>query len=391
MIKKAILWLHKWLGILSGIVVFLVSLSAALYTFQDELKLLFYPNKYFLQSDAGAQQPKPLTELIAKAQANLPDKETISRVDLYPAKDRSWVFRASATNAEGFGYWNYQSYYKRVFVNPYTAEVLVVEDTKNEFFQLCLQLHMNLLLGKTYGHALVGYSTAIFALLLLSGMVLWWPKKWRGKPLKRAVSLDWKAKWKRLNYDLHNVFGFYSFAVALVMALTGLVFSFPAFKKAYIDFFNVFATEVVLTDLSQDKASAVPYRYIDPLDNGLSHLLTIYPSADMMSVRLRDKDEPLVDVQIRLAENRSGVFKWYYFRRDNLQVDKIQDSEKLTGGNKLASLNFDLHTGSIGGMPTKIFAFIISMFCASLPITGYILWWQKGRKSTKAKTKRAIR
>lgn len=390
MIKEAILWLHKWLGILSGIVVFLVSLSAAVYTFQDELKLLFYPNKYFLQRDVGTQPPKTLTELIAKAQAQLPAEEKISRVDLYPAKDRSWVFRASATNAEGFGHWNYHSYNKRVFVNPYTAEVLAVEDTKNEFFQLCLQLHMNLLLGKTYGHALVGYSTAIFALLLLSGLVLWWPKKWRGKPLKRAISLDWKAKWKRLNYDLHNVLGFYSFAIALVMAVTGLVFSFPAFKKGYTDFFNAFTTQVVLTDLSHDKAEPVPYRYSDPLDNALSYLLTIHPSADMMSVRLRDKSEPLVDVQIRLVENRSGIFKWYYFRRDNLQVDKIHDSEKLTAGSKLASLNFDLHTGNIGGMTTKFLAFIISMFCASLPITGYILWWQKRHKLTRAKSKRVV-
>jgi len=385
MIKKAILWLHKWLGILSGVVVFLVSLSAAVYIFQDELKLLFYPDKYFLRKDACMLQPKPLTELIAKAQAQLPVSETISRVDLHPAKDRSWVFRASATNAEGFGHWNYHIYNKRVFVNPYTAEVLAVEDTKNEFFQLCLQLHMNLLLGKTYGHALVGFSTAIFALLLLSGIVLWWPKKWRGKPLKRAVSLDWKAKWKRLNYDLHNVLGFYSFVVALVMAVTGLVFSFPAFKKVYTDFFNAFTTEVVLTDLSPNKTPAVPYRYTDPLDNALSHLLKMYPAADMMSIRLRGMDEPLVDVQIRLTKNRSGVFKWYYFRRDNLQVDKIQDSEKLNGGNKLASLNFDLHTGNIGGMPTKVLAFVISIFCASLPITGYILWWKKGRKSTKKK------
>lgn len=388
MMKRAILWLHKWLGILTGIVVFLVSLSGAVYTFQDEFKLLFYPDQYILQKENTTQQPKPLTELIAIAQSHLPDGEKISRVDLYPKKNRSWVFRASETNAAGFGHWNYQRYYKRVFVDPYTGELLAVENTKVEFFQLCLQLHMNLLLGKTYGHALVGYSTAIFVLLLLSGIVLWWPKKWRGKPLKRAVSLDWKVKWKRLNYDLHNVFGFYSFFIALVIAVTGLVFSFPAFKQAYTDFFNAFATKVELTDLNQDQKNPLSSQYRDPLDNALSYLLHKYPSAGMMSIRLRAVDSPLLDVQIRMDENRSGIFKWYYFRRDNLQIDKIQDSQILKAGDKLASLNFDLHTGNLVGMSTKILAFVISLFCASLPVTGYILWWQKGRKSTHAKARR---
>ncbi|GHE23425.1 PepSY-associated TM helix domain-containing protein [Sphingobacterium griseoflavum] len=384
--KKYILWLHKWLGICTGLVVFVVSLSGAVYTFQDELKLLCYPDKYYLQV-VGQQQPKPLTALIANAQAALPANETISRVDLYPANHRSWVFRASGTDPKGFGHWNYHTYYKKVFLNPYTGEILAVEDTKNEFFQLCLQLHMNLLLGKTYGHALVGYSTAIFAVLLVSGMVLWWPKKWRGKPLRRAFTLHSGAKWKRLNYDLHNVLGFYSCSLALLIAVTGLVFSFPGFKKVYADFFNAFETEVARTEPRVEQTTAIARDYKDPLDNALLHLLRQYPSAGMMSIRLRDADEPLIDIQIRLEENRSGVFKWYYFQKENLRVNRVHQSQNLPPGDKLASLNYDLHTGNISGIPTKILAFIVSLICALLPITGYIIWWQKRRKTTKSKAK----
>ncbi|TDS11670.1 PepSY-associated TM helix domain-containing protein [Sphingobacterium paludis] len=391
MVKKTILWIHKWLGILTGIVVFFVSLSGAVYTFQDELKLLCYPSKYVLRVDRVEQDPKPLSELIATAQAQLSPTERVSRVDLYPAKNRSWVFRAAETDPNAFGHWNYHRYNKRVFLNPYTAETLAVEDTKNEFFQLCLQLHMNLLLGKTYGHALVGYSTLVFVLLLLSGVILWWPKKWRGKPLKRALSLDWKTKWKRLNYDLHNVLGFYSLFIAIILGITGLVFSFPAFQKAYIDFFNAFSTQVDVKDLRDERPDTTVYRSADPLDNALHYLLEKYPSADMMSVRLRDASAPLLDVQIRMEENRSGKFKWYYFRRDNLQVDKVQDSQHLPAGDKLASLNFDLHTGSIGGFTTKVLACIVSLVCASLPITGYILWWHKSRKSKKRNKTSAAR
>ncbi|WDF67479.1 PepSY-associated TM helix domain-containing protein [Sphingobacterium oryzagri] len=382
MTKKVILWLHKWLGIITGIVVFFVSITGAIYTFQDELKLLVYPDKYFVLHKATTAA-KPLSELITIAQKQLPSGESVSRVDLYPDASRSWIFRASETNAKGFGHWNYFRYYKRVFVNPYTGKVVAVEDTKHEFFQLCLQLHMNLLLGKTYGHALVGYSTAVFVLLLLSGIVLWWPKKWRGKPLKRAVSLDWKAKWKRFNYDLHNVFGFYSFFIALIIATTGLVFAFPGFKKSYTDFFNHFSvSEAAPTPLGM-KVNETDKPYSEPLDNALHYLLKKYPAADMMSIRLRAADSPLLDIQVRMEENRSGVFKWYYFKRDDLHIDQVKDSQELVAGDKLAALNFDLHTGSIGGLPTKLLLFVVSLFCASLPVTGYILWWQKGSKKKK--------
>ncbi|WP_241462333.1 PepSY-associated TM helix domain-containing protein [Sphingobacterium deserti] len=374
--------MHKWLGITSGIVVFIISLTGAVYVFHDELKLQLYPEKYFLTSSSAAD-PKPLTELVQIAQAALQPDEKITRVDLYPQRDRSWVFRASETNERAFGHWAYFTYYKRVFLDPYAGEVIAIENSKNEFFQLCLQLHMNLLLGKTYGHPLVAYATLIFVILLVSGIVLWWPKKWKGKALKKSLQLDFKVKWKRLNYDLHNVIGFYSFGIALILAVTGLVFSFPNFKKAYVDTFNsVFPTAYTLKTPQQSK-STITAHYSDPLDNALAHLLLHYPDAGMMSIRLHAHDNPSIDIQIRMQEKRSGVFKWYYFRKKDLGIDKIIDSDKLQAGDKLASLNFDVHTGSIAGWGTKMLACLASLFCASLPVTGYILWWHKSRKSKK--------
>lgn len=384
MIRKGLLWLHKWLGIVTGTVVFLVSLSGAIYCFHDELKLLFYPEKYFLNQVGGGQQPKPLTELIRSAESYLPQGERVSRVDIYPARNRTWIFRAMATDEAAVGHWNYYRYYKRVFLDPYTGKLAALEDSRTEFFQLVLQLHMNLLLGKTYGHAAVGYSTAVFVILLLTGIVLWWPKNRKRKTLKRSLWIDTKAKWKRLNYDLHNVLGFYSFFVALVLGVTGLVYSFPAFKKAYVGFFNLVAPGTVRdTSDPQVHGRQVPLLFDDTMDNTLHYLLCKHPDAGIMSVRLRGPESPLIDVQVRMEEKRSGTFKWYYVDRSTGRVEQVIDSGRLTGGEKAGSLNFDLHTGSIGGLGTKILACVISLFCASLPITGYILWWNKRKKSVK--------
>ncbi len=328
--------------------------------------------------EADQSSPLPLSELLEIAQEALEKEETVSRVDLYPAPDRTWVFRAQETDEQAFGYWNYYVYYKRVFINPYTGEVTAIENSKTEFFQLMLQLHLHLLLGKKYGHPIVGYSTAIFAVTLLSGIVLWWPKKWKGKTLKRSIWFNIKTKWKRFNYDLHNVLGFYSFLLALAIAITGLVFSFPGFKMSYTTFLNSFSTgNQPLLSLPQSPIDSI---YIDPLDNALHYALEKHNDAGMMSIRLRSSNIPVLDIQVRLDEQRSGLFEWYYFDKNNLYIKEIKSSKSLSGGDKIASLNYDIHTGNIRGIWTKVLAFFVSLICAILPVTGYIIWWNKSRK-----------
>ena len=42
-------------------------------------------------------------------------------------------------------------------------------------------------------------------------------------------------------------------------------------------------------------------------------------------------------------------------------------------------MNYDIHVGAIGGLTGKIIAFIVSLICASLPVTGFLVWWMKRR------------
>ncbi len=52
---------------------------------------------------------------------------------------------------------------------------------------------------------------------------------------------------------------------------------------------------------------------------------------------------------------------------------------------KLSDMYFDIHTGAILGLTGKILAFFISLICASLPITGFIIWLQKRKNKKKQK------
>lgn len=338
MIKKGVLWLHKWLGLFSGLVVFIVSLTGCAYVFHDDLKVLFYPEKYYVVQQSVNNQPVqalPLSTLTAVAQKALPQGEEITRIDLYPAKNRTWVFRAVKTNEDALTYAGYFKYHKRVFVDPYTGKVQVVENSKTEFFQLVLQLHMNLLLGKKIGHTVVSVSTIMFLILTVTGLVLWWPKKWKVKTLKKGLTFNFSVKWKRLNYDLHNILGFYSLLFALLLGFTGLLFTYPSLKEIYTDTFNKLDRNNSIDAFPFD---AVPQQHEHTLDNALVYVLTKQPSADMMSVRLK-KNDALHNIQVRLQKDRTGSYVWYYFNRNDGQISKIKNSNKMQTGDWLAGMN----------------------------------------------------
>lgn len=386
MIKKKLLWLHKWLGLVSGLVVLIISLTGCLTVFQDELQLMTHPEKFFIEKqNLQASKTIALSRLITIAEAKLNPGEKISRVDVFPQKNRTWIFRAIKTNKEAFLYSDYFTYYKRVFVNPYTGNVQVVENTKANFFQVVLQLHMNLLLGKKYGHVIISYSVMFFAVLCFTGIVLWWPKKWKLKALKNNFSIKFKAKSKRLNYDLHNVLGFYSLIFALLFAFTGLVFAFPEFKKMISKQLNSLDSN----DKQKLSLPFIPQIAATVLDNGFDYVLTHHPTADQLSVRLeKDIAEPQT-IQVRMEKNRTGVFYGYSFNQKTGQLEELKSSNNLQLGSRVTSLNYDLHVGSIGGIYTKILAFLASLICASLPVTGFIIWLNKYKKSKQRKLKEA--
>ena len=80
------------------------------------------------------------------------------------------------------------------------------------------------------------------------------------------------------------------------------------------------------------------------------------------------------------------------FDRINLQFDQYSGQllNKKTyadknNGEKIRSLNYAIHSGGILGLPGKILAFFASLISASLPVTGFYIWWGRNNKKKKAK------
>lgn len=389
--KKFLLWLHKWLGLITGSIVVIVSLTGCMYVFHDDLKKIIYPDYFYITANIEGtnQQALPYTTVERLAQDAVGIEYPINRVDIYPAKNRTWVFRSLKTDKEAFGIANEILYYKRVFINPYTGEVQKVEDTKYEFFYQVLQLHRNLWLGSTYGGWLVGGSTVLFLVISLSGLVLWWPKKWKGKTFKRSFVFDFSVSWKRLNYDFHNLLGLYSFLLALVIGFTGILFAFPKLNTAVENTLNK-VDEAKFKRMELASYDTINQVYANTLDNAVLYVLQTFPTADMVSLRLGNAKAAEHNLQVRLEQDKTSKFQWLYFDKNTGQITSVKNHtyQTIALGTKVNSLKYDLHVGSIGGYLTKIMAFVGSIICASLPITGFIIWYTKSKKKKKKKEKR---
>jgi len=387
--KKLIGKLHLWLGLASGLVVFVVSITGCLYVFQRELFEWTHRDVLRIAAPAPAAQPLPYSEVWQKAQQALGPGQPVMFANAYRAPDRAWSFM-TYKGTPGQPYFGGQvEVLRTAYVNPYTGQVTGIIDNKYEFFQLVKSVHWDLLIGDA-GRWVVGYSTLVFVFMLISGLVLWWPKNKAAR--KQRFKVKWDASPKRLNYDLHNTVGFYVTLVALCIALTGLTWSFD-WVRAGVTYLATGHTEAAhggrggkrggkkpgaeapaLTPAEQAQATQT-------LDAAVRDAWQRQPTAVSLSAQpLTGFNDPL---RVRVNEDLGTRYRASQLLYD-ARTGAFQKAELYRdkpAGEKFLGMNYDLHVGAILGWPTKVLAFLASLVCASLPITGFFIWWNRLKKN----------
>lgn len=385
---------HLWLGLASGLVVLIVSLTGCLFVFQKEVSEFLYRDAYFVRPVAGPVLP--VSVLQQRAQHVLGAGLPVDNIITYRQPDRAWEFMAYRYNDSAITYFGAVDYFQSVLIDPYTGVVTGTRDYKRDFFVIVKYIHWSLLLNTRYGQPIVGWSTLVFALLLITGLVLWWPGKWTKAYKDRSFRIKWRAGFKRVNYDLHNVPGFYSLLPALVLALTGMVFSFKWFSTAVY----VAASGTTAAPPQADVRSVKPVVTVmdtvcatgvteGPLDRAFRSALLQLPDARRIGIT------PAFGPQGTIAMyGFRGKETYYGF--DALQFDQYtgkllyrRNDVSKNRGERLIEMNYDIHVGAIGGLAGKIIAFIVSLICASLPVTGFLVWWGKRKKPGVAPAARA--
>ncbi|MGI4832867.1 MAG: PepSY-associated TM helix domain-containing protein [Janthinobacterium lividum] len=366
--RKAVGKLHLWLGLASGLVVLIVSLSGAVFVFQDEIRDLTQPWRHVAVQTGPMLPPSVLQAAAARAKPGFTPSWTT-----YNGPGRSTAVYLSQGE---------EVYY--AFLNPYSGQVLQVQSLRSDFFTTVQYLHMYLLLPPAVGKWVVDVAVIIFVVMLISGLVLWWPRNRAAR--KQRFSVKWAASPKRRTYDLHSVLGFYASALALMLALTGLCISYEWLMAGFGTLAN--GGRSIAAENAQPKVDTLltprPARPV--VDVAYYYLRQQSPRAEMLLIGPAGQGADPVWATAYGKSLRYYHRDEYRFHPRTGQLLLAQPHAGKSPGKKLADMNYDLHTGQVLGLGGKLIAFVVSLLSASLPVTGFLVW--RGRHNRKKPVQR---
>jgi uncharacterized iron-regulated membrane protein len=369
--------LHLWLGLTSGLVVFVIAVTGCIYAFQAEIQDMTQPYRFV---EDQQQVLLPPSHLKGVAEKLLPGKHI--HAVLYSGRERAAQVIFFSFNPE---------YYDIVYLNPYTAEVLKVKDMEADFFHIVLDGHFYLWLPAEIGQPVAASFTLVFVVMLITGMILWWPRK--KKDAKQRFTIKWNARWRRKNYDLHNVMGFYVLFIALILALTGLVWGFQWFANGVHQMAGGERSLIYADPLADTSVSYTDN--IPAIDKVFYEMKKEYPEAESLEVHIPFSAEYAIAANANPDIETYWKIDYRYYDQYTLKevpVDHIYGRfPEAKAADKLIRLNYDIHTGAILGLPGKILAFFASMICASLPVTGFMIWLGRRNKKEKEAKKKEMK
>ncbi|MBT2619503.1 PepSY-associated TM helix domain-containing protein [Chryseobacterium sp. ISL-6] len=375
--RKITYQIHLWLGLTSGLIVVIMAVTGCILAFEKELKQTFYPEKYFVKNIK--KEKLQFSELKLKAEQALPDSLKVSRVEISSDPSRSYAFRSLKMNNEALTYWGTYVHYYRVYIDPYTGKVLEVENAKTDFFEIVMDLHRRLLLGEKIGKTITGYSTLILAIMLFSGLVIWYPRKMNKNALKGMFSIKTSANWKRINYDSHNVLGFYAVIPLILISYAAVIWNFEDIDKWVKKTLNgkihteqKAKSKIPSGDFSNQK---------DILNIVGSEVEKTLAGKESALITFPKKEEGTYYAEVTYGNKQyqNEQFNFDQYSGEILKHQSYKD-KNIGYGTALRERNYDLHTGSIFGLAGRFLFLFAGMIAVSLPITGFIIYLNRKKK-----------
>lgn len=369
-------------------------LLRAMLVFENEVNEWFRRDLYYVET--VKESPLPMDKLLEKVATTLPDSVSVTGVSISSDPGRAYQVSLSKPRRAS------------LYVDQYTGEVKGKSE-RSGFFMFMFRMHRWLLdsmnpgnEGIFWGKMIVGVSTLLLVFVLISGIVIWWPRT--RKALKNSLKITATKGWRRFWYDLHVAGGMYALIFLLAMALTGLTWSFPWYRTA---FYKVFGVEVQQraaqgheqkSDAQKRDTKLAAHREKKREGNevrkGERSRRPENNHSDMYSVtspfvywqeiydKLRRQNPEYKQISISsgtasVSFNRFGnqrASDRYSFNTDNGEFTETSLYQHQDKSGKIRGWIYSVHVGNWGGMFTRILTFIAALLGAALPLTGYYLW-----------------
>ena len=316
-----------------------------------------------------------IDEIVKKVEQTLPSDVKVTDVTLFSDPELACKVSLSKPNKAV------------MYVDQYTGQLKGMYE-RPAFFDTMQRLHRWLLDspgngGTFWGRIIVGTSTIIFVLVLLSGIIIWWPRTMRilRNSLKIKVSKGRHLLWR----SLHIAGGMYALLL-LVMALTGLTWSFSWYSKGFYALFGANKTEKNTTPTTDKTATARNEKGSTEATN--AQTVTAHTKWQAVYETLRAKNagysqitvsDGTASVAFGGGGNQRTADKYTF----NPSTGRITSAALYANGDNSSKIRgwiLSVHSGSWGGQLTRILWFIAALLGATLPLTGYYLWIHRLRR-----------
>jgi uncharacterized iron-regulated membrane protein len=314
-LRKAIFQVHLWTGIAMGLYVAAISVSGSALFFRNKVNEAATGRRIV----AGSGRLLTRDELIEAARRAYPDYEPHNILQgTTPGQEVEITLDRGAKRKT------------RIF-DPYTGRDLGEAVPRSlQLMSWLLDLHVNLLAGPS-GRIANGVCAILLTMLSVTGAVIWWPgiRKWR-----RSLTVNARANWKRINWELHSAIGFWTFAYFFMWSFTGIYLVFPAPFETFI---NRFAPLDYYRLVSQESE----------------------PS-------LRFMNESSTVVFLRVADAAPDT-----------KGKRRRPTIHYSNGDQIIRAFFGLHFGNFAGLGTRIVWATIGLTPPFLFVTGALMWWNR--------------
>ncbi len=211
-IRAANVVLHRWLGLVAGILFVLLGLSGSLLAFGPEL-LAVQHRAVAGPPPAGWEDSR--SEVLARTLAEHPQ----GHVELIRfAGDPLGVYEV------------YLADERQEYRHALSGEVVHERTARGDLLMVAREFHTHLMAGET-GELALGWLGLVLLVLLASGLWMWWPRRgmWRASLSYPVVRLPGP-----LLYWWHSTSGALAFLLLGFLSLTGAAIVFYAFSQSLL-------------------------------------------------------------------------------------------------------------------------------------------------------------
>ncbi|WP_369958765.1 PepSY domain-containing protein [Pseudomonas benzenivorans] len=376
MFKKALFQLHWLFGISAGLVLALMGVTGALYSFEGEIMRALNPQVLRVEvRESGMLAPG---EWVARIEAAEGKSVSGLWVDSRDGNAARVFFTPTPGERRG----------PARYFDPYSGELLAQPDGQ-AFFGLMLQLHRFLAMGDS-GKQITAASTLALLFFCLSGLYLRWPRRalnWRA-----WLTLDWAKRGRAFNWDLHAVAGTWCLLFYLLAGLTGLYWSYDWYREGMTRLLgDAPPARQAKSGPGKGRGAAMPEGVTEVDYDALWRNLQNAAGPELAAWNLRlpaeagkpatvfylldDAEHPRAFNQLRLDPQNGRVI------RHERYADKSWSAQLLNSV-------YALHTGEYFGLVGRILMFAASLAMPLFAITGWLLYLDRRRKKRAAQSAR---